>query len=99
MVEASSLCEGCGRETTTVHGKCANCWYVKNPSGVPARRRYQAPLWDGSDLTAFVWGWVSWAPGLVALVLGLVFDMPALIVVGGGLLAVRLFGPFIVDYW
>ena len=76
MVEAYELVRGLRPGTTTVHGKCANCWYVKNPAGVPARRRYQAPLWDGSDLTAFVWGWVSWAPGLVALVLGLVLTCP-----------------------
>jgi hypothetical protein len=99
MAATPSLCDGCGRETTTVHGKCANCWYVKHPSGVPARRKYQAPLWDGSDLTEFVWGWASWAPGLAALVLGLVLDIPALIVVGGCLLAVRLLGPLILDYW
>jgi hypothetical protein len=99
MADAVSFCEGCHRDTTTILGKCANCWYVKNPSAMPAPRRYSAPLWTGDDLASFVWGWASWAPGLVAVVCGLVFDSTVLIVAGGGLLAARLVGPFVFDDW
>jgi hypothetical protein len=40
------MCEGCHRITPTVHGKCPNCWFEKEPSAIPATRRYKAFLWD-----------------------------------------------------
>jgi hypothetical protein len=98
--DETSMCPGCHKSTPTVLGKCPNCWYVKQSSAAPARRRYK-PLWfdwDENDVFDFVWFWVWWSPGAVALVLGLLLDVPALIVVGGSLLALRLLGPTIADW-
>jgi hypothetical protein len=35
------MCERCQKLTKTIGGKCPNCWYVKDPSVVPPRRKYK----------------------------------------------------------
>jgi len=97
-----STCEGCHQLTRTVFGKCANCWYVKQPSAVLPEREYKSSMWswDGDvDLVNFGLFLFSWSAGLVVLVLGLLLDIPALIFIGGGLVALRLLGTAILDSW
>jgi hypothetical protein len=47
----------------------------------------------------WAWNWLSRSPGTIALALGLVMDAPALVIAGGALLALRLFGPLFIDAW
>jgi hypothetical protein len=97
--EELSDCPGCGRLTTTNMGKCPNCWYVKNPSALPAHRRYKPRLWDDDDVPRALWGLVSWVPVAALLALGLLLDSTTLLVIAGVVGAFRLFGPLAFDYW
>ena len=95
-----TMCEGCKRLTRTIYGKCGNCWYVKQPAEVPPEREYRPSMWAGvDDLADSVWLVASWSSGLVVLILGLLVDVPALIFVGAGLLALRLLGSAIFGDW
>jgi hypothetical protein len=89
-----SMCEGCHRMTRTVLGKCPACWYLKTPTPVAPRRRHASP-WDDDDLWRVAWALFTWGPAVAAAALGLVFDIPLLVFIGGGLILLRVFAAFL----
>ena len=88
-----TLCQQCGKSTATIHGRCPNCAFRKDPDaaiGVVERRAVGGSFWD--DLEDF--GLIApWLGSVVALgVLGLVFSLDVLLVIA----AVAFAGPLAV---
>jgi hypothetical protein len=76
MGDETSVCPGCSKLTPTIHGRCPNCLYAKNPSAVPARRPYKPPLLDVDDfdLFEFVWNVVTWPARILTHLAWLLVD-------------------------
>ena len=71
-----TVCDGCGRATPTIHGRCPNCWHVKQPVAVAAVSAPR-PAGDqsrsrstrlGDEILELLW----FAPGLALLAVALV---------------------------
>lgn len=84
----ADLCDGCGKQTLTIHGLCSQCWYPKRPESIPAASRRPASLgdlfWDGleSAFENLVW----FFPGLALILLAL-FAFGSDILLGVGVAA------------
>lgn len=60
-------CDGCGKLTETIGGKCSSCWYVKDPrrappprpepKGRPTPSRPLSPVWDWIAGILRYWPW------------------------------------------
>jgi hypothetical protein len=96
-MEERNLCQGCGKVTLTIHGRCANCWYPKRPELVPARKESQTSMVD--LLLSFLVDLAWLFPGVALVLLGvfafgsdLLLAIGVVILIGGG--AVQ-FGDFL----
>jgi hypothetical protein len=71
-MENRTLCDGCGRITPTIHGRCPSCWHVKQatrPERAPAGRRQEGLATRlGDGLLELLW----FVPGLALLLIALV---------------------------
>ena len=91
MVGELTVCPGCGRETTTIAGRCPNCGRLKDPSREPPPR-YLArgsagSAWDLFDLPLAV-GY--WGPGLLIIVAALLVLSDAVVLAIVAVVAVPL---------
>jgi ribosomal protein L37E len=61
-------CEGCGRVTTTIAGRCSQCGFVKRPELMPAEQRSYSgsPLADLDDVLLFLLVAAPVAAGVIA---------------------------------
>lgn len=90
-----TVCDGCGRATPTIHGRCPNCWHVKQPvaGGAeaavrPAREQTRSRSTRlGDELLELLW----FAPGLVLLAVallaggdGVLLVIALVLLLGGG---------------
>jgi hypothetical protein len=85
-------CAGCHKTTPTIHGRCPNCLHPKTAAGIAPARRYRPSLldFDVDELWAAVsWGWLPIPIGIALVLVGLLLDAPALLVIGGALVALR----------
>ncbi len=72
-MEQRTPCDGCGRMTPTIHGRCPACWHVKEdassarPSVQPAR---SLNIRVGDQLLELLWFVPGLALALVAVIAG-----------------------------
>jgi hypothetical protein len=77
------LCSNCGKSTESIRGRCPNCAFLKHPEAAPpvvARRVGGGSVWDDLEDLTLLGLWL--APVLTLVVLGLVFSLDLLLVVG-----------------
>jgi hypothetical protein len=93
-------CVGCHKATPTINGRCPNCWAPKTRAGVVPSNRHYASVFTFDVEDPFLWTWLPVPIGLILLVLGLVLDAPVLLVIGGGMVALRFAGAVLPwDTW
>ena len=69
-------CEGCGRQTKTIVGRCPECGFAKGAVVIrqPRRDTWSDGFWDGlGNLLGTTWG-ASMLGGLIVLVGWLILD-------------------------
>jgi hypothetical protein len=69
-VQEADYCDGCGKMTVTVHGRCPNCWHEKRLDRVPRRESRQKSVAElfGDGLGELAW----FLPGVALIVLAIV---------------------------
>ncbi len=86
-------CRGCGEATPTINGKCPNCWHAKTNLRRVSTRRYNPNLLDrlfDDPSDSFLLSWLPVPTGVILLIVGIAIDAPALLALGGVLVALRL---------
>lgn len=90
-MEQRTLCDGCGRSTPTIHGRCPACWHVKeaalaaSPSVKPPR---SVGVRIGDQLLELLWFVPGLALVLVAVIAGgdeVLFVIALVLLLGGGI--------------
>jgi hypothetical protein len=81
----ATLCPSCRRQTPTIHGLCPHCGAAKE-GGPPARPRkvLAGDFWSDLDDAVFLGvGWLAFVPGLVLVILALLFVASDLLLLAG----------------
>jgi hypothetical protein len=96
----TTLCPSCKRQTCTIHGLCPNCGAAKE-GGPPARPRkaLAGDFWgDLDDAVFFGLGWLAFVPGLVVVILALLFFASDLLLLAGLVLLIVPAAIWLLDH-
>ncbi len=91
LMEQRTECDGCGRITPTIHGRCPACWHVKE-AALAASPAVKAPrnlsIRVGDQLLELLW----FVPGLALLLVavlagddGVLLVIALVLLLGGGI--------------
>ena len=84
MRDRTTLCQSCNRQTRTIHGLCPNCGAAKEGPPARPRKALAGDFWgDLDDAVFFGLGWLAFVPGLVLVILALLFFASDLLLLAG----------------